>query len=475
MGQENEANRHFTQARDYDALRFRADSRINEIIRQTSRNREKEGIYFVDGQEALARRSPHGLTGAELLYEHVHLNFDGNYWMALEIANRIAGLLPAAIISKAPAGGDWLSSSDCARELAWTDWNRHETAASLLVRLNDPPYTAQLDHEEQLRRLQRQLEALLPAMRPEGLRLAAEFYRRAINRHPDDWSLYVNFSGLQQRLGDNSGAYESWKRVAQLLPHRDAVLCELGLALSRLGRFPEAIEQFEEALRRQPDSLQALNGLGLALSQHGKNQEALLAYRRALKVNPDYFETNLNMGNALKALGKSEEASVQYRTALKHPPNDPGELVVLANICAAQGWNADAIDACERALRLAPFDAMPHLALGGVMAAMGRNSESQQHYSEAVQLKPDLAEAHFKLGLALGRQGLDAQAVARFAEAVRLAPAMIEARLNLGVALLKQKKYQEAAPHFQEALRLNPNNAIARKCLENIAAIQAKP
>ena len=141
LEQDKEAKRHLTLARDYDVLRFRADSRINNIIRRTGGGRETEGIYLVDAEELLASRSPRGLTGAELLYEHVHLNFDGNYWLAREIAEKISQNLPTWMAPLANSGVEWPSPDDCARDLAWTDWDQFETVASVLARIEDPPFS----------------------------------------------------------------------------------------------------------------------------------------------------------------------------------------------------------------------------------------------------------------------------------------------------------------------------------------------
>ncbi len=63
LGQDAEAARQFALACDQDTLRFRADSRINEIIRHAASNREREGVQLVDAEAAMARQSPHGSAG----------------------------------------------------------------------------------------------------------------------------------------------------------------------------------------------------------------------------------------------------------------------------------------------------------------------------------------------------------------------------------------------------------------------------
>ena len=64
----------FTLARDLDALRFRATSDFNKIIKEIA---EKTGSIYVEGEESFRRNSPHGIIGHELMLEHLHPNVDG--------------------------------------------------------------------------------------------------------------------------------------------------------------------------------------------------------------------------------------------------------------------------------------------------------------------------------------------------------------------------------------------------------------
>ncbi len=79
----------FELARDVDTLAFRADSRINRIIKEAAEARANQGIYFLDALKALAQSSPAKIPGNELFYEHVHLNFDGNYLLGRAFAEHV--------------------------------------------------------------------------------------------------------------------------------------------------------------------------------------------------------------------------------------------------------------------------------------------------------------------------------------------------------------------------------------------------
>ncbi len=120
LGQDAEASRQFVQACDQDALRFRADSRINDIIRRAASSREQRGVQLVDSEAAMSAESPHGLTGEEFLYEHVHLNFEGNYLVARALAEQIGNSLPQG------NAHPWPTPGDCANRLGWNDSTRRQ-------------------------------------------------------------------------------------------------------------------------------------------------------------------------------------------------------------------------------------------------------------------------------------------------------------------------------------------------------------
>jgi len=85
------ADNDFRRARDLDTLRFRADSPINEIIRKTAK---AKGISLLDTDETFTR-----FGGKELFYDHVHLNFGGNWLSWRGRADRLR-TWPASLVRR---------------------------------------------------------------------------------------------------------------------------------------------------------------------------------------------------------------------------------------------------------------------------------------------------------------------------------------------------------------------------------------
>jgi tetratricopeptide (TPR) repeat protein len=190
LGDYRSAREHFLRARDLDTLRFRADSKINDINRSVAL---ALGAKLVDADEIFAKGSPDGIVGSELVYEHVHLTPEGNYLLARAMFAQIADKLPAET-GQAPSLQDGrvasnvLSQAECEQLLAFTSHDRLRITQEMLQRLQKPPFTNQLNHSDQVLRLT--IEAGAPDESPKE---TAAKYQWAIRKNPDDRILHYNF------------------------------------------------------------------------------------------------------------------------------------------------------------------------------------------------------------------------------------------------------------------------------------------
>jgi tetratricopeptide (TPR) repeat protein len=97
-GDYEKARDRFLLARDLDALRFRPDRHMNEIIRDVASSAGDKHVRLVDVAEVFRADSPAGIPGRELFREHVHTTFHGDYLLAkavCEQVNRVTGMADA--------------------------------------------------------------------------------------------------------------------------------------------------------------------------------------------------------------------------------------------------------------------------------------------------------------------------------------------------------------------------------------------
>ena len=466
LGSNDVARADFDAAKDYDTLRFRADNRIIDAIRQAG-GAARAGVQLVDAEKSLAMASSNGIAGSEFFYEHVHLTFAGNYRLARVFFDEVSHALPAGVTSHAVAKISGVE--DCARRLGWTDWNRLEIDEEVRKRLQQPPFTSQYGHAERDREWERRINELGESLTPERYRSLAFEYREALRRAPDDWVLHENFARLLEASGDAADGIREWKEVMRLLPHDMQAFYHVGNLLDSLGRSEEALTFLREAVHRNPGQVESRNGLALALASVGRTGEAERELNVALRLKPKFTEARVNLGQLLASQGRTAEAISQYDRALKSDPNSAAAHVNLGKLLHQRGDNAGAVSHYEAALRLEPRNAVAHYNLGNALLARDP-AAAAQHYAAAVRAKPDFAEAHMSLGLEMAKAGKVAEAEKHLAEAVRLRPNSVDAHFNYGVLLANEKRFPEAAGQFSETLKLGPGHQKAREFLDRVQA-----
>jgi tetratricopeptide (TPR) repeat protein len=458
LGATNDAQRDFIRARNLDTLRFRCDQRMNEIIRATAGRTE---ATLADAENVFAEQSASGIPGHELFYEHVHPNWEGNYFLAREFAERVSGLLPAFVTNHASASKSWPTQADCARARGWTDRNRHEALSLIFGRLQDPPFTHQVDHAAQVTRLAAQLEELSPALQPAGLAAARAVVEAAAALSPEDAILQEQLAEARRLGGDMDGAAKAAQRVTELLPLSHASWAALGGALAQTGRDNEAASALAAALRLDADNVWTLNNLARLHLGMGQTNDALREFRRIIALKPRFGFAHLGVGEILEQQGRVPEAEKHYRLALQNRIYRAEELATLGRFCLRKGWFGEAVTNLQDALKLNPGDAALHTTLAQALNKLGRKAEADAQFAAAARLDPSQLQSRYLLGLELGRAGKPAEAAVQFREVVRLQPGLVEGRLNLGLALAQQGLNREALEQFEEALRLSPTNKMA--------------
>ncbi len=461
LGQTQQAQQHFQAARDLDTLRFRCDSKLNDSIRQVAAQLKGEHVLLADAERAFAEQSPDGLPGENLFYEHVHLNFAGNYLLARTIGGEIEELLPGWVAARGVTNRPWPSAADCARRLGWSDLDELSSLSIILARSSKAPFTGQLNHEAQMQRLQASIERLAPATQPAGLREAQRICEAAVAAAPDDPVLYGQLAAVKSHTGDLAGAAASLRHELELLPDDSVHWFQLGILLTQEHQFEEAAAAFQHSLQLDPEDVKSLNNLAQSLWSLGRREEAIREFRRMTVMSPESGLAWIELGQILEETGRQAAAEACYRKALATQDNSEADLLALARFCRSRGWLEAAVTNYDAAIELKPGDANLRVEAGQSLLSLKRYSEAAHHLAEAVRLNPGLAEAHLLYGLAIGQEGMAVEAEKQFREALRIQPDLLEARVNLGIALMKEGRSDEALAQFEAVLQQSPTNSLA--------------
>jgi tetratricopeptide (TPR) repeat protein len=287
LGESREALRRYRLAQELDTLRFRADGRINRIIRETAADRADEGIFLVDAAKEMEAGSSNGIPGGDLFYEHVHMNFRGNYLLAKSLFQQIEQILPSEVARFREEDGDLPTFEESMHALALTGFDRHRIAAEVLDRLGRPPFTNQLNHDEVMEQAQRREAELRSFTTPEGLLAARREYEQALQRRGEDPWLRHNFAMLLYGAGRFEAAAEQLRIVLASFPQHAVARERLLASLIQMGRFEEALLASREALRIAPEFNAAKYALAVSYSKLGKEDEAIARYRSLFWEDPE--------------------------------------------------------------------------------------------------------------------------------------------------------------------------------------------
>ena len=247
-----EARAEFQQALDRDTLRFRADSKLNDIVRSFA-GAGLPGVDVVDLAATAAAAAPDGVPGDEQLYEHVHLNLAGTYGAARELFARVGRDLEHRGLVAAGRRAAPLALSEVRRRLAYTTYEQAMIIQEMLARLGRPPFTLQADNAARLeayRRMQAGATRLLAL--PESREALAAVYDEALAAGPDDWMLRRNSGMALVALGLPAKGRPLLERAAAVIPDDPDTLFGLARADEALGDAAAAARHYAAVRALEP-------------------------------------------------------------------------------------------------------------------------------------------------------------------------------------------------------------------------------
>jgi tetratricopeptide (TPR) repeat protein len=362
LGRIDEAREALVRARELDAGRYRADSAINAILRET----EADGVRLLDGEARFAESglAPVPIPGDEFFYDHVHLRFDGSALLAHAVFEAVEPMLPAWIRSRAT--GSPASVSAVAEALALTPFDRERLARLIAAR------RAKLGAEPEGEGAEVALASAFwrngepfwsdgeePGLAGDSVVL----YRRAIERRPADLLLRRNFATLLLAEGDPAAA----------------------------------AEQLRVLVERVPDIAEWRLAYGTALRLDGSFEEALRQLETAVSLDPADFQAELQLAGALRELDRSDEAIDHYERVLLARPENLASHFQLGTLRLERGELDAAVSHFEAVLQGAPGNAEAHNALGVAFFNQGKLQRSVAHLRKALQHDPQNATARENL------------------------------------------------------------------------------
>jgi len=293
VGQFQEAKTHYQRALDLDALRFRADTKINHIIQKVAADLEGDTFSFVDSAAAFEQASQPFQPGWNLLLEHVHYNFSGNHVLAAETSRSIMSNL-TGVDTFVP-----LPSIEVAKRVGFPNYDTIEEIRNLQGMIQHPPFPGQSNYTE----FEKMLNAKLADMTREvGSPTAVVQRRRDVTSNGlADWKVHFELAVLNQRLRNPPAMYYHLRQILELHPHNRESYMKIAEEMSKEGKWSEVIPYLEQSLNYtrgdEKKIAETIGWLGTAYLRTGDHEKAA---DLLLEVTDKYSD---QIGLTLRAYG----------------------------------------------------------------------------------------------------------------------------------------------------------------------------
>ncbi len=345
--------------------------------------------------------------------------------------------------------------------------------------------------------------------------LAADCYRQALVRDPQDARSWYLLSRVEDQLGETDAALEHLRECARYEDYPPAHW-RLGYLLLARGELDSAEEAMREAMAQAPHDAAAVVGLARIVLQQGRASDAVTLLEEHLRRVPRDAHAKVLFGTALREVGRGEEAArllaggeggapiqsdpweqsmlslrqgfrtdflravrwldagevdravVALEQLLARSPDDVLVLINLHRGYRMQGKLNEAIELLARARRIEPLRDVVHLHLAGAFweqAWLGREEPdvsllglALQSAREACELSPTYAAAHAMHGDVLEDLGRPEAAAEAFAQAARLDSTSAPWQLRAGHALCELNRWADAVPLLEQHGRLEPDS-----------------
>lgn len=308
-GKYDQAKTHFEAALRYDTKRFRTDSVINEIIGKVAADSKRDQLTYIDSVAVFNEASRPSVPGWNLLHEHVHFDFDGNYYLAREFTQAIMSQL------KPSQGYTQLSKSRAAELIGFPNHETNQVMNRLLGMVQKPPFT----HQSNYVALEAHTKARKDAVMQEVSSPADAVARRQniVNQDLADWKIHYELAELNRFLRKKEESYFHLTELIKRYPHNHESYIKLAQHLSSAGELAQANKFLKRSLyytrNDATKKTQALGWIGLNFMKLSNYQEGKDYLEQVIEQFPDQIGASIRAYGALIKYANENKEHSDFR------------------------------------------------------------------------------------------------------------------------------------------------------------------
>ena len=339
----------YRRACDLDLVRFRADSRINNLLRGVAAVNPGRTV-LVDVDRALHETDLGGGDDRRWFYEHVHLTLAGQ----IAVAERIADELAAAGWIPAPRGGEDEAAA-LARLLVFTPKDEILALTAIREFYRWPLFAGQPHSDRRIAALEAELQRLKSEWLEWDADRIRQLWEEARALLPRD-SLRDMTVGLHLlSLGDAAAARVAVDAASEADPTLVQARAEAARTYLRLGDLDRAWGHIVVGLAQNSGepALLAVRGEWAVFARRWDEAEEYLS--EAHRLRPRDLRIVIQLARTAEARGDLARAEAFCRTGLEISPGSPHFLNNLALLLSSRAGTLDeALALATRATEAAP-------------------------------------------------------------------------------------------------------------------------
>ena len=167
--------------------------------------------------------------------------------------------------------------------------------------------------------------------------------------------MYTLLSSLYMEQGELEKGYDILDIAVEKFPNDPSIYFEYGLLYEEEGKHSQAIESMEKVLELDPDHAEALNYIGYTWADMNINLEQALNFiKRAIELSPGNGYIQDSLGWVYFRMGDLAKAKAELLKAIELEPNDPNIYDHLGDVYRQQGDIAQARESYRKAEELYP-------------------------------------------------------------------------------------------------------------------------
>jgi superkiller protein 3 len=251
---------------------------------------------------------------------------------------------------------------------------------------------------------------------------------------------------------------ESYTKALELDRSLTAAHLNMGILLSRQGKYAEAKSELLRTIELNPRYAKAYYNLGLVYTEEAVNDSALDMMDKAIELDGDYDLAKLGKAGICYEMARFDVAESLLVSLRENPSLGQQSKrqidALLTTLPLRKAWMGNRRSAGERL-------SDRHLLRGDNLLAIGLMDKALEAYAMAIEADARSSVALYQAGTVYFNSGRLDEALQHFDRALQVAPSLKGAHFATGVIAFRKGDIQTACSEFEHELTIDPRSSAS--------------